>query len=300
MRKYLLFILIIGFVACNSTDQNTVEDATTTNESNKPPATSDPIPETTQVPEKENIDDLSTLVGYYVGDFVAKDYNPNKDYTSFNRINIAIDSFQGDQIYGHSVVAGNNRPFTGSFSIDKDVIKVEASEPGDDRYDGKFYFQLLPKTKQIKGTWEANNKKLAVSTREYELDHKKFNYNPNLDLPNISWTDLYQKYDEFNYGAEFLTEEVVKFNPSKVLLKKEDVENMYKGDLEVMRNSIYARHGYSFKNRRIRFIFDQMVNWYIPVSTDVRGKFSEIEKKNIELMKRYEKHAEVYYDEFGR
>ena len=33
---------------------------------------------------------------------------------------------------------------------------------------------------------------------------------------------------------------------------------------------------------------------------DIRGRLTDIEKKNIALIKRYEKYAEVYGDEFGR
>jgi pyridoxine 5'-phosphate synthase PdxJ len=75
---------------------------------------------------------------------------------------------------------------------------------------------------------------------------------------------------------------------------------MFKGDLEVLRNSIYARHGYSFRNRKMRYIFDNYTEWYMPVSLNVEKELTEIEKKNIDLLKRYENHAAKYYDEFGR
>ena len=74
---------------------------------------------------------------------------------------------------------------------------------------------------------------------------------------------------------------------------------MYRRDLEVMRNAIYARHGYSFQNRQMRVIFDD-IDWYIPVSVDVTAELTELEKANIELLKRYENHAATYYDRFGR
>ena len=86
---------------------------------------------------------------------------------------------------------------------------------------------------------------------------------------------------------------------NKEKLDKLDVENMHKGDLEVMRNSIYARHGYSFKNRKMRYVFNH-VDWYVPMFTDIRENLTTLEKENIALMKRYEQHAERYYDTFGR
>jgi hypothetical protein len=38
----------------------------------------------------------------------------------------------------------------------------------------------------------------------------------------------------------------------------------------------------------------------MPVSLNVENELTEIEKKNIDLLKRYENHADKYYDEFGR
>jgi hypothetical protein len=49
----------------------------------------------------------------------------------------------------------------------------------------------------------------------------------------------------------------------------------------------------------LRAYFDKQ-RWYIPISADVKNDFTEIEKKNIELLLRFEKNAKEYYDEFGR
>lgn len=75
---------------------------------------------------------------------------------------------------------------------------------------------------------------------------------------------------------------------------------MLKSDMEILRNSIYARHGYSFKTRKMRYVFDTYVDWYIPMSTDVSKELTPLEQENIALLKRYEQHAETYYDTFGR
>ncbi len=49
----------------------------------------------------------------------------------------------------------------------------------------------------------------------------------------------------------------------------------------------------------MRYFFDR-VEWYIPVSVDVTKELTELEKSNIEILKRYENHAATYYDRFGR
>ena len=49
----------------------------------------------------------------------------------------------------------------------------------------------------------------------------------------------------------------------------------------------------------MRTAFEDL-DWYIPDNTDVRAKLTALEKKNIELIKRYEKYAEDHGDDFGR
>lgn len=243
----------------------------------------------------------SPILGTYTGGFEALEFDEKKDYVYENRITISIDSVGEDVIDGHSVVAGNNRPFKGKFKQEGKVLKVEVAEPGDDQYDGKFSFTVDADGKTISGTWTANDKKLSVTKRKYSLNKKQFKYDASLGLPeDVQWASLYEKNPKFPDQVESLTADVTKVNASVKELTKKDVENMYKGDLEVIRNAIYARHGYSFKNRRMRFIFDQFVPWYMPLNTDIRSNLTEIEKKNIDLIKRYEEHAEKYYDEYGR
>jgi len=258
----------------------------------------------TDTPAKADIkaDNIQSAVyGYYVGMFKASIFDRDKKPSYANKITVSIDSLKDKIVYGHSIVAGNWRPFQGEWSTLDNVLLVNAKEPGDDRYDGVFEFSIYPESQIISGIWKANDKNLAVTQREYSLEKREFTYNPKLELPDyIAWQDLYDQNNEIVDGAEFLTEDVLKVNASIQPLKKEDVENLYKGDLEVIRNSIYARHGYSFKNRKMRYVFDSAVDWYMPVSIDVRGQITDLERQNIELIKRYEEHATAYYDAFGR
>lgn len=240
-------------------------------------------------------------VGSYTGLFEAVDYDENTDFVYANKITVVMDSFNTTTAFGHSVVAGNLRAFSGKYTQKGKLLAVEGREPGDDRYDGVFSFEIDADAGVLKGIWMANNRKLPVSKRSYELKSRRFAYDPSLELPeDVLWDVLYEKHDEYAEEGEFLTQDVLKLNASKQLLKKEDIENLYKGDLEVIRNTIYARHGYSFKNRKMRFIFDRYVAWYMPVSTDIRADLTPLEKKNMDLLKRYEEHAERYYDVFGR
>lgn len=255
-----------------------------------------------QVSDQVASETTGALLGNYVGDFKASKYNKGKNPSYSNRINVVIEQLSNGKVSGHSVVAGNSRPFSGTYTMKGEDYEVVASEPGDDKYDGKFAFTLMPKASSISGTWTANDSKLAVYERTFTLEQREFKYDPSLALPeDVRWTDLYGAVKEPEWQrTEITTEDVTKFNASKDKLTKEDVENMYKGDLEILRNSIYARHGYSFKNRKMRYVFDSQVPWYIPMSTDVSKELTKLEVENIELIKRYEEHAETYYDEFGR
>ena len=323
MKKILILLIVAGLFACgNSTNEQSTQETSTESEVN--PTTksevnskaesevnsttelvSDEVPnQAIEEPEEEPVTSPhDAYLGYYVGSFKASRFRESRRPSYINKINISIDKITEDSIYGHSVVAGNDRPFKGAYEMEGTVYSAIVKEPGDDRYDGVFYFKLNPNEKRVKGTWHANNQNLAVYERSFNLSKRTFKYDPDLDLPeDVSWAELYSRNtsEEFVEEGEFLTEDVLKINASNRLLKKEEVENMYKGDLEIIRNAIYARHGYSFKNRKSRYIFDSYVDWYMPVSTDIRAKLTSIELQNIDLLKRYEQHADRYYDVFGR
>lgn len=125
----------------------------------------------------------------------------------------------------------------------------------------------------------------------------------------IDWTNNKETREEYEVDGEMeewisqefaaATNLIYEINASNRLLTKDEVENLKRGDLTIIRNSIYARHGYSFKNRPLRVYFDAQ-SWYIPVHADIKADFTEIEKENIQLMLRYEENAAEYYDYFGR
>jgi hypothetical protein len=261
------------------------------------------------------VENESDLIGYWVGMFepdtdIAMEgiYAGEKhawDYS--NKINISIDEIKNQQVEGHSIVAGNNRPFEGIITTTANGFTFQLSEPGDDKYDGIFTFTVNTGDSMLQGTWKAN-KKIRISSRKYSLTKKIFRYNPDWQMKEgayVDWTKKKKILDEIEeemfYDDSYFTttDDVLKYNASKELLSKTQVSNFKKADLFVMRNAIYARHGYSFKNQQLRAYFD-VQPWYIPVSIDVKAEFTEIEKKNIELLLRYEKNAKEYYDVFGR
>ena len=78
-----------------------------------------------------------------------------------------------------------------------------------------------------------------------------------------------------------------------------DVENHTAEELEIMRNEIYARHGYTFKNKEMRHFFEAQ-DWYVPIGVDIRSQLTNDEVENIALIYRYEEYYKVNYDDYGR
>ena len=73
-------------------------------------------------------------------------------------------------------------------------------------------------------------------------------------------------------------------------LSDSDLDGKSKKELELMRNTIYARHGYKFKRDDFIEYFSQFT-WYSPKTSDmssVYNEMSDIEKYNIDFIKKHE------------
>jgi YARHG domain len=200
------------------------------------------------------------IVGYWVGAFGR------------NKINIALAGISEGKAIGYTVCAGNYRPISGEVSVKGDSLySFDMKEPGTDQYDGHFQFAINTNQNSLTGKWSPF-KKGAASSKEFSL--KKVSY-------------------EYRTDTGYYPES------SERLLTHEDVENLIVEELEVMRNEIYARHGYSFKDKEMRLRFDT-TTWYIPMGIDIRDKLTDIEVQNIDLIYQYEEYLEENYDDYGR
>lgn len=201
----------------------------------------------------------SVMKGTYVGDFGGK------------KITVCIDRVIGETITGYSIVAGNERAFSGSFKHHEEGFAIVAAEPGDRPDDGVFKMIYAAKTGDLGGIWKANDPK-KIAERVFVLPRRVYKYSTKAgQYPQSSAKDL----------------------------KEGDVENLRPADLRIMRNEIYARHGYSFKLADMRAHFEKQ-DWYMAVSLDITDNLTAREKKNEALIKRYENYGAEYYDSFGR
>lgn len=71
-------------------------------------------------------------------------------------------------------------------------------------------------------------------------------------------------------------------------LTDEDVRYKSKYELSIMRNEIFARHGYIFKTNKNMVEHFGRQSWYSPQYYDVTNMLSDIENYNVKFIKKYE------------
>ncbi|WP_316824586.1 YARHG domain-containing protein [Pedobacter miscanthi] len=255
------------------------------------------------------------LYGFWVGDFYTTDELEYEGDMSdaIKKLNINIKKITKDTVIAQSVVSGNSRPLLGKLSEDGSKITFILDEPGTEKYDGKFEISLIGDT--LIGKWNAYKKELKWPEKEFKLLKKTFEYNASLMLPTeasyVDWSDhkMIKNLDTLEDGTvdtlgvnpffRSASDQIFKLNASTTTLKEEDVKNLRKLDLQIIKNTIFARHGYAFKKQTFRNFFDP-VEWYVPVKNNVDNDLTTIENKNIKLLDRFTRYAEDNYDAFGR
>ena len=252
-------ILVLSLAAFSLLGCNIAKKTDTASKVDDTTATSAPANSATAPAPPPTDVEAQKVLGSYVGPF------------GDNKITLLITKIGGNAVSGRTIVGGNDRPFDGTFSVENAVYTVVANEPGDHKDDGIFRFAVsTADPNELKGTWRANDPKRPE--KSYTLERRQFEYRANVgDYPQASTR----------------------------VLKTSDVENLSKEELELMRNEIFARHGYCFSKKDLRQQFENEA-WYVPNTVDIKGYLTDTEKKNIVLIKRYEKYAEDYGDEYGR
>lgn len=112
----------------------------------------------------------------------------------------------------------------------------------------------------------------------------------NLTTGEAKWDDEISLSNESMNGASINIENksLGRFpQTSNQLISASFFSNLSKEDLKIMRNEIFARHGYIFKTPELKNYFKNQ-SWYKPQYNNVDKDLTEIEKKNILLIKQYE------------
>ena len=71
-------------------------------------------------------------------------------------------------------------------------------------------------------------------------------------------------------------------------LSESDLDRFSLEDLRLLRNAIFAKHGYIFSNPKLYKYF-QKYQWYFPTSNNVYDELTITEKRNVQIIKNHEK-----------
>ena len=325
MKTYSLLIAL-SLIACKNPIKNEID------------ADTDYLSMNNSIKEKvignteKIVNSKEDLIGYWRGAFKKTEKKDNEiDYVSEDEIFVsskyrarqsrelllAIRSIQNNVLDGYVYTYGTIRNVKGVLKQEKDSYVMELTEKKVFYGSFKYKFTIKLGTNSLWGTLgninEKGNSKFDFTST---LQKSNFKYNPDstLEYLFVDWeksgkvkeyyeyTDSLGKAIKEDYereGSYATTDTILKLNPSKELFRKELVENLSKGDLYILRNLIYAKHGFRFKNLSLEKYFLGH-EWYLPVSENVDKELTAIEKKNSDLLKRYERNAKEYYQVFGR
>lgn len=305
-RSTMVFLVFMSFMMWNCKKEKSSEKAA--------------VVETPMLEKKDTVmvEEHPELYGIYSGDFEVDYSEGSDDYEAvdhrlaYKKISIKINRIAHDSVYGHSIVTGNQRPFVGVFNSEAKSFTL--NEPGDDKTDGKFELQL--RGDSLVGKWMVyDTSAVKIPKKIVRLVKRNFEYNPNLMLDKdselIDWDnpkEFISKYIDPDTGMEeqftdlqqrIASDAVFKINASTQKLTEKDLKNLRKLDMQIIKNMIFARHGYSFKKYTYRQFFEH-TDWYIPMYNNVDDRLSQLEKDNVILLNRMIKYAEDHYDSFGR
>lgn len=259
-------------------------------------------------------DEHTEMYGVWTG-FMEVVYDNDEEFSDDDyrkKLSIKIKRIEDDVVYGKSITAGHARNLEGTYKIESDIIVVKLNEPGTNKYDGIFELRMV--NDSLKGTFKPFKKNEGIgSLKNVALVRAEFKYDPKVMLteeeiidytnPKIEkWTVKNKSGETFTRSRETFrvsSEEIMSINSSTTKLTESQLKNLRKIDLEILRYTIYARHGLTFKKSYYRYFFES-TDWYVPISDNVDADLTKLEKENIALLQRMEKYAEDHYDYFGR
>lgn len=93
--------------------------------------------------------------------------------------------------------------------------------------------------------------------------------------------------EETNYTNEDIEKDAFLFPSDSVLITEEELEKLDDKTVELIKNEIYARHGYIFTNRALKKYFESF-NWYEPSEEYSPNLLNPTEKANLKTIKKFQ------------
>lgn len=153
----------------------------------------------------------------------------------------------------------------------------------------EFYFYENPKADSDYEyyLWLGFNEEFILFERTYSgnLSNNIEFENDNTYLKDLMLSDTTTYFEDIISFDGFFITSLYKLTKKELL----SFINHYNLNLKVIRNEIFARHGYIFKNGGEMDKYFSSKEWYIPKLNNINHLLSDIEKHNIRLIKQLEK-----------
>ncbi|MDD7731289.1 MAG: YARHG domain-containing protein [Ezakiella sp.] len=93
--------------------------------------------------------------------------------------------------------------------------------------------------------------------------------------------------EEIDYTNEDIEKDAFLFPSDSVLITEGELEKLDDKTVELIKNEIYARHGYIFTNRSLKKYFESF-NWYEPSEEYSPNLLNPTEKANLKTIKKFQ------------
>lgn len=167
---------------------------------------------------------------------------------------------KGNDVTGYSILNGKQLNFKGKIKQTDSNYTLTLNEIGQGVDVGRFVLNYKANTSPIEAQWSSATQ--TVKPKFFSLNAQQCKYA--------------KEQGEFP-------------DASLRLLKDADLQ-VPLGQLQYMRNEIYARHGYAFQNKKWAITFSQY-DWYMPCYLNVDARLTQIEKENVKRIKMVEPYA---------
>lgn len=128
--------------------------------------------------------------------------------------------------------------------------------------------------------YQNNSININTPSIESDIDEKS----PNEEAEN---EESIEHKESDSQVVEFSEEEKYLFPSNKEYISEADLYGKTKDEIALIRNEIYARHGYVFNTEPFKSYFESK-DWYVPNENFDDSVFSEIEKTNKDFLVEYE------------
>jgi len=253
MKNIFLTCLILSltFYSCTNDDNNQNSEILSSIENNS-------IIEEEDISENQiKIEEMNEEIIEYI--------TKNNEFTNvlgawtgkFNNklLNISITSIAGNIAQGYSIIDGDFSTLKGWLKTEDNINYAFGMSQENNKDNGYFEFNINLENIELSGSWEPFTG--GESAKVFSLNKSRFKYQAN--------AGLYSEASKEKYNNEMIS----KFDSDQ---------------LKYIKNEIYAKHGYSFKDDSLSLVFSKF-DWYYPVNLDVRHLLTDIELSNLEAIR---------------